>query len=1186
MPRCPRCHRRVLGARCPGDGTAIAAVAVDVPRPAVRGRTLGRLLGRGGTAAVWELADDPGLAIKVPHHRTDAARERVIAEAAAMRLAAVPPAVRLRELAETTDGRPALVIERLHGTTLAAVIADLVVAMPAGRALAQLGKIAEAVAALHDASLVHRDLKPENVFLTDTGEVRILDLGLALGDHRGPAGEHTQVGAGTLEYASPEQLRGDPVDVRADVYALGAILFELVALRPPFVGDAATIRSGQLLMWPPRLDELVPAPPGLVDLVDRCLRKDPAERPPDARALAAALPAIAGWTPVTTRLRVAGPARTRGDVQVVLLAIEGDASSAVIGRILAEHGGFVTRRRRGFALALFDHDAGSPLDLGLAAANRLVAAGLRRVVVHLAPVQVRPGSRLGATGEAIDHPETWLPQAPERGVVLSASASAARRPARADLPLAGRDAAVAALRVAAGAALAGTDTRPTLIVGPAGSGRSRMLREAARIAETLGAAAIVVEPGPRRLAALARALAVDSTEPLEVMAALGAAARLRRLAVLVDETDPTDPELASALVRVVETTPFWLCIAGDPDPSGRIGVAGATIALAPLDAAAGERLVDALLEPCVVPAQLRRRIVAWGEGLPGVLAELPPVLRAMGVVRPVPGSELWELDAVALERLPPTLPRRWLAERELGALPPALADLARVAAVLGVPIDERELAAVLRELVRAGASAASFVDPGTGVGELARRGLLVPRGRRLAFRGEAHRAAVAAGLAPEFAQTVHAAALAVARDGDDADRQERIALHAGAAAEPAIALAARLALVAASEVRHAHLDVARHATAALALALPGDGATRRRLLLARSRARRMSTRYEAARDDATAALAAARADGARADEVEALLALAAICDQTEQHTAAAALVAEADAVGGELPPRLVAFLHNRRGVVLRRAGRIAEAARELQLVRAAGAEADGDVLRGSLLLLSRVLANLDRSDEGLAVLDEAIARCARDGDHFHHVAGLLNRITFWSERNAIARACADAERGRAIARDMGYVQLAIWIDHNLSIALWWAGDLDGAVAAATRAHETGVRRFAAAPSFTGTIQLATYLTGAGRIDDALPLLDRIRRSDAGAGAHGDAWQRLELACGRADAAGWPALLARAAEATPQDHVEALWLYAAACRGRADVAAARAALDRAAEVARAHGAGLAEVLAAAGAELAR
>ncbi|HUQ06218.1 MAG TPA: protein kinase [Kofleriaceae bacterium] len=1126
------------------------------------------LVGEGTSAVVWAL---PGERVaKVFRRRSPATELRALHEAAMMKRIGAPPMATLLEHTTTDDGRAVLVMERLRGRTLATVLADAPAPFAPDRALAIFARIAERVASLHRAGVVHCDLKPANLMLCTDGDVRLLDAGLAVTID---AASHAVQPGGTLDYVSPEVLRCGRVDARADVYALGAILFELLALRPPFVGDAAAVRHGHELLWPPRLNELVPCPDRLADLVDRCLAKDPARRPDDAGVLARALPSAAGRTAITTPARVrklqAGSARV-----TVLIAIESELSWAHIERALEPHGGLLARRTAAASVAVFDGDRGAPLDRAVRAAHELVAAGARRVVVHTAPVRMRPGSRVVAIGAALDEVAAWLPAHPTGGVVMSAAASAACPPRReADVPLVGRTDELSTMRRAMLDALDGTAPVPTAIVGPAASGRSRMLREAAELARGVRARVVLLETPSDRRGELAIALGIEAADLLTLMAAVGTIARREQLVILVDDVTPIDRELVAVLAKAATANPIWLCLAGEPAAIAAQSVGGGVvIPIGPVGGEDAAQLAQAMLPSCPLSMPLRHRLATWAGGLPGALAELPEMLRAIGAMRAVPGSALWEIDPTGLEKLSPTAARQWLAERQSDALVPPLATLARVCAVLGDEIDEAEVIAVCRELVADGVPASTFADPGTAWRELLRHGVLVAHRGRLGFRGEASRAAFEAGLDDDARRRIHAAALNVARRSSSPARLHRIARHATGAE----ARAAQVALARDAEQHHAHLLAELHLGLALDLAAAADDdGERMTLSLRRGRARRLSTRYEAALEDVATALALAAARGDLAGQAEALLHEAAILDQTERFDDAATLIARAEALVGDaaLPPALQAFLDNRRGVVARRQGRL-DASAAFLAAAARAADADADVRRGSALLLSRVLAVLGRRDEGIAILDATLAECEADGDYFHLVSGLLNRVTFWSEAGRIQRARADAERGRGIARDMGLVQLAIWIDHNLSIASWWNGDLGGAVLAARRAHELGVQRFRDHPNVTGTTQLAIYLVAAGQLDEAGPLLERLRRHAGGGAAHARNVFVLDLACGAVDQS-WDTILAEMDH--PQERVETLWLRAHREERRGDRQAARGALEEAIAIAGRHGAGLHAIL---------
>src|SRR5262249_30710018 len=145
------------------------------------------------------------------------------------------------------EGNPYVVFELLDGVTLRQRLGGG--ALPVRKVVDYAGQIAQGLAAAHEKGIVHRDLKPENLFVTPDGRVKILDCGLARlrptldPDAPREAGQtlSTATGAGvvlgTVEYMSPEQVRGDPADSRSDIFSFGSVFYEMLSGRRPFAGE-------------------------------------------------------------------------------------------------------------------------------------------------------------------------------------------------------------------------------------------------------------------------------------------------------------------------------------------------------------------------------------------------------------------------------------------------------------------------------------------------------------------------------------------------------------------------------------------------------------------------------------------------------------------------------------------------------------------------------------------------------------------------------------------------------------------------------------------------------------------------------------------------------------------------------------------------------------------------------------
>jgi len=272
------------------------------------GRTIGQYqiiseLGRGGMAVVYK-AYQPALqryvAIKVlsPHLGADPDFvQRFQHEAIAAAKLRHPNIVTIHDVG-LADGINYIVMEFIEGESLAAVIRRSGAIEPA-RTVRIIGQVAEALDYAHQQGFIHRDIKPSNIMLGANDHATLTDFGIAkaMGGTR-----MTQTGMliGTPEYMSPEQVRGLPIDHRADIYSLGIVAYEMLSGQVPFSGDTASVLYKQAHELPPPIrTRVINVPPHIANAIDCALAKEPALRFATAGAFAQAL-AGAAPAPIPT----------------------------------------------------------------------------------------------------------------------------------------------------------------------------------------------------------------------------------------------------------------------------------------------------------------------------------------------------------------------------------------------------------------------------------------------------------------------------------------------------------------------------------------------------------------------------------------------------------------------------------------------------------------------------------------------------------------------------------------------------------------------------------------------------------------------------------------------------------------------------------------------------------------------
>lgn len=311
MRVCPKCSLETELGVCPDDGATTMGVHTPsetyAPGVIVNERyRIDEVIGIGGFGAVYKCTQanmDQEVAVKVlkSEHLTSLEHvKRFTREARAASKLKHPNTISIFDFGTHSDGALYLAMEYLHGETFANRM-DEQVCMKPGTLVHIMTQICHSLTEAHDAGLIHRDLKPENIMLLpvagDLNFVKVLDFGIAAFESERNPGEErlTEAGMimGTPTYMSPEQARGETLDARSDIYALGVMMYEAVCGRVPFEGDQPMTVLVKHIKDPPepprRVAPEANIPRALEKVILRCLEKQPNHRPQTALELADAL---------------------------------------------------------------------------------------------------------------------------------------------------------------------------------------------------------------------------------------------------------------------------------------------------------------------------------------------------------------------------------------------------------------------------------------------------------------------------------------------------------------------------------------------------------------------------------------------------------------------------------------------------------------------------------------------------------------------------------------------------------------------------------------------------------------------------------------------------------------------------------------------------------------------------------
>jgi serine/threonine protein kinase/predicted ATPase len=676
------------------------------------------------------------------------------------------------------------------------------------------------------------------------------------------------------------------------------------------------------------------------------------------------------------------------------------------------------------------------------------------------------------------------------------------------------------------------------------------------------------------------------------------AAEQTPLCILLDDAHLADATMLDAFeLATMERTgaaPLWICVLARPSfdtlrPSwGERAERAEAVELPPLSDEAADELCRALLQPAEnLPAELIQRITDRAHGNAMLLGELCRALKSEGIVRQE-RTGAWILETDRVDAWPHTPRLQWLAERELGRLPPDLASHAQLAALLGPKFTVAEMIGVMRVLEASPVAPQFPLDPKVALTQLDRAQILRVRERhQCEFRNAALCEVMRAAIPEVLRVELHRAAFEHFRDAPNTPeerRRPRLAFHAAEAGLREPAAMAYEALAVEHLYRHRYVEAEAAYTRMLALV---DSAPQRQAAYhGRGLARYRIGRYEDALADLHQAHALADELGDRRARLTILLDEAIVFDWLWNHHRSAELVEQAAALAADDPePVIAARVAMGAARTLWRLGKSVEArASLLEAIRRAEAAGGAayESLIISLLMLGDVLAKLGEIRAAHEVFDRALAMAHAQGDRLHEMAVLNNRRLVWIAENDTARATADMGAQLELGRALGLVVVELVGTYNLGELLYQVGDAAAARPHVERAVSLAARRTDILPRPVARLLELRLLAFEERWTEAQALADQIAAQHRTAKAQGNSDAQLQpseeilldaillaLAGGEGGGAeAWADVRARSKlHSEEQTAIEVIELQALGALRAGDLLSARRTLEEALEVAR-------------------